>query len=83
MVLSCSKSGLPDIKIHHKTQDNYTNTEDALCTDKDLWDILLGESKVQSSMYVWKKKTLKKFFFIYLYMHKETLEVYTCCYILG
>ena len=36
MVLSCSKSGLPDIKIHHKTQDNYTNTEDALCTDKDL-----------------------------------------------
>ena len=36
MVLSCSKSGLPDIKIHYKTQDNYTNTEDALCTDKDL-----------------------------------------------
>ena len=52
MVLPCSKSGLPDIKIYYETQGNHTNTEDAVCSDKDFWDILLGEGKVQSSMYV-------------------------------
>ena len=36
MVLSCSKSCLPDIKIYYKTQGNHTDTEDAVCTDKDL-----------------------------------------------